>query len=47
MKYTYTELKDKFTNEITYIYRSDNSCIPVDPANSDYQVYLKYLEDTK
>jgi len=23
---------------------SDNSCIPFDPANTDYQAYLKWLE---
>jgi hypothetical protein len=24
---------------------SDNACIPFDPANTDYQAYLKWLED--
>ena len=23
----------------------DNSCIPFDPANTDYQQYLKWLEE--
>jgi hypothetical protein len=23
---------------------SDNTCIPFDPANTDYQAYLKWLE---
>ena len=23
----------------------DNSCIPFDPANTDYQAYLKWLEE--
>ena len=47
MKY---ELK---TNEqgFDFVYRSNDdgtvSCIPTDPANSDYQQYLKYLEDNK
>ena len=24
---------------------SDNICIPFDPANTDYQAYLKWLEE--
>lgn len=24
---------------------SDNTCIPFDPANTDYQAYLKWLEE--
>ena len=24
---------------------SDNACIPFDPANTDYQQYLKFLEE--
>ena len=23
---------------------SDNACIPFDPANTDYQAYLKWIE---
>jgi hypothetical protein len=24
---------------------TDNACIPFDPANTDYQAYLKWLEE--
>ena len=30
-------------NSVTRI--SDNACIPFDPANTDYQAYLKWLEE--
>ena len=41
------------TNEygFDFVYRSNDdgttSCIPTDAANSDYQEYLKSLEDNK
>jgi len=34
-----------FTNVIDSVVRSsDNAIIPFDPANTDYQAYLKWLE---
>tara|TARA_R110002126_G_scaffold248873_1_gene391654 strand:- start:275 stop:445 length:171 start_codon:yes stop_codon:yes gene_type:complete len=42
---TYKLIKQRFTNEIISVYRSDNSCIPFDLANTDYQEYLTWLEE--
>jgi len=43
----YKQLKNiDETISTTLIQRiSDGACIPFDPANSDYQAYLKFLED--
>ena len=30
---------------IDSVFRDDGVCIPFDPANTDYQQYLKWLED--
>ena len=45
MKYTYTEFLHPMTGAVASITRSDGASIPLDPANSDYQAYLKSLED--
>ena len=38
--------KDKITKqEIGVIRLTDYACIPFDPANTDYQAYLKWLDE--
>lgn len=45
------EIVNSEINEDTFIKRIDEDgkewFIPSDPANSDYQAYLKYLEENK
>ena len=41
---TYTEYKD-INGNITGINRSDGWSIPPDPANTDYQAYLAWLDE--
>jgi hypothetical protein len=40
----YQITKDKF-NVDCGVLREDGAFIPFDPANTDYQVYLKWLEE--
>jgi hypothetical protein len=40
----YKLIKNRLTNKETGIQRVlDGACIPFDPANTDYQAYLKWL----
>jgi len=40
----YQEIKSSVTNKVACIKRlEDNASIPIEPANTDYQAYLKWL----
>jgi len=42
----YKLIKDKITQETNVVQRlSDNSFIPMDEANTDYQEYLKWVAE--
>ena len=42
----YKLIFDNLNNKQSGILRlSDGACIPLDEANTDYQAYLKFLED--
>ena len=34
-----------YGQQISVIRTTDNACIPFDPANTDYQEYLKWVEE--
>ena len=43
-KYKKALYADKI-NERVIVRLSDNACIPFDPANTDYQAYLKWVSE--
>jgi hypothetical protein len=44
---TYKKIETPFNDVIKFEDNSIITYIPIDAANSDYQEYLKYLEDNK
>ena len=41
----YKLIKNHFSSDVDSVFRvSDNACIPFDPANTDYQAYLAWIE---
>ena len=41
----YKLTKNSFGEQNGVFRIADNTCIPFDPANTDYQAYLKWLEE--
>lgn len=42
---TYKQIKLPDGNLNQAVFRSDGACIPFDPANADYQQYLKWVAE--
>ena len=43
--YKLTPIIGEVRHQTSVIRLADNACIPFDPANTDYQQYLKFLEE--
>ena len=42
----YKLIKDKLTNETSVVFNMEADCfIPFDPANTDYQEYIKWVAE--
>jgi hypothetical protein len=41
--YKQIKIRGELSNSVQRLL--DNACIPFDPANTDYQAYLKWLEE--
>jgi hypothetical protein len=41
----YKLLKDPLTDKVCSVLKDNNMSIPFDPANTDYQAYLKWLDE--
>ena len=41
---SYTIIKDRYGNDSS-VMRTDGLSIPFDPANTDYQAYLKWVSE--
>jgi len=41
----YKLLKDNITNQVCAILKDGRTSIPLDPANTDYQAYLKWVAE--
>lgn len=40
----YKKLNNPYGKQFSVIRTTDGACIPFDPANTDYQAYLKWVE---